>query len=40
MWPAVAVLEFPLAAVRRIQELKNTLPKCKITWDGGTIEPK
>ena len=23
-----------------IDELKNELPKCKIEWDGGTIEPK
>jgi hypothetical protein len=23
-----------------IQELKNALSKCRIEWDGGTIEPK
>jgi len=23
-----------------IDELKKTLPKCKIEWDGGVIEPR
>jgi eukaryotic-like serine/threonine-protein kinase len=24
----------------KIEELKKALPKCKIEWDGGVIEPK
>ena len=24
----------------KIEELKKALPKCKIEWDGGVIEPR